>query len=96
MASFQRLIITGEAGFIGSAYVRQQLRCAPNTSIRVLDALTYAGDCVHLLDLGGDVELVGGDVADPTVVAAAVEGCDGVMLVGMPNSMGRRSGNGSS
>ncbi|MBI3325451.1 MAG: dTDP-glucose 4,6-dehydratase [Nitrospinae bacterium] len=38
-----RLLITGGAGFIGSAFVRYLVERHPHYSITVLDALTYAG-----------------------------------------------------
>jgi dTDP-glucose 4,6-dehydratase len=79
MASFQRLLITGGAGFIGSAFVRHRLACAPSTHIRVLDVLTYAGDRNHLNALAGDVEFIEGDIANESTVAAALHDCDGVV-----------------
>ena len=37
------VLVTGGAGFIGSAYVRHRLDDHPEVSVRVLDKLTYAG-----------------------------------------------------
>ena len=37
------VLVTGGAGFIGSAYVRHRLDTHPEVSVRVLDKLTYAG-----------------------------------------------------
>ena len=38
----RRLLVTGGAGFIGSAFIRQRLRVDPEIAITVLDKLTYA------------------------------------------------------
>ena len=38
-----RLLVTGGAGFIGSAYVRRRLEADPQGTVLVLDKLTYAG-----------------------------------------------------
>jgi dTDP-glucose 4,6-dehydratase len=73
-----RILVTGGAGFIGSAYVRHRLATRPDEEVRVLDKLTYAGRRENLEGLDR-CELVVGDVADPAVVAAAVEGCDAVV-----------------
>lgn len=39
----QRILVTGGAGFIGSAFVRNLLEAFPDSHVAVLDALTYAG-----------------------------------------------------
>jgi dTDP-glucose 4,6-dehydratase len=73
-----KLLVTGGAGFIGSAYVRHHLALHPDDEIRVLDKLTYAGRPENLQengDLLGRVELVEGDIADPEAVARAIDGC---------------------
>jgi dTDP-glucose 4,6-dehydratase len=66
------ILVTGGAGFIGSAFVRRAL--APGTSGRIvnLDKLTYAG---HLESLGDALEhprhvFVRGDIGDQTLVNA--------------------------
>jgi len=73
-----RVLVTGGAGFIGSAYVRERLRADPEGSVRVLDKLTYAGRRENLEGLDR-CELVVGDISDPEVVARAVEGCDALV-----------------
>jgi dTDP-glucose 4,6-dehydratase len=45
-----RLLITGGAGFIGSAFVRYMTERYPQYAITVLDALTYAGSLDNLPD----------------------------------------------
>jgi dTDP-glucose 4,6-dehydratase len=75
-----RLLVTGGAGFIGSAYVRARVEGHPDDRVRVLDKLTYAGRPENLGGLpDGRVELVEGDIADRDAVAGAVEGCDAIV-----------------
>jgi len=70
------LLLTGGAGFIGTALTR---RLADKNRIRIFDnlrrnALEKAG--LHTHD---NVELIVGDVRDPAAVERAVEGCDHVV-----------------
>jgi dTDP-glucose 4,6-dehydratase len=75
-----RVLVTGGAGFIGSAYVRHRLERHPGGSLRVLDKLTYAGRRENLSGLDTDrLEFIEGDITDPSAVAAAIEGCDAVV-----------------
>jgi dTDP-glucose 4,6-dehydratase len=73
-----KVLVTGGAGFIGSAYVRKRLEADPEGSVRVLDKLTYAGRPENLEGLDR-CELVVGDIADPKVVQDAIQGCDGLV-----------------
>jgi len=73
-----KVLVTGGAGFIGSAYVRQRLESDPSGSVRVLDKLTYAGRRENLEGLDR-CELVVGDISDPAVVGEAIEGCDALV-----------------
>jgi dTDP-glucose 4,6-dehydratase len=74
------VLVTGGAGFIGSAYVRHRLERHPGDSVRVLDKLTYAGRRENLNGLDGKrLEFIEGDITDPSTVAAAIEGCDAVV-----------------
>jgi dTDP-glucose 4,6-dehydratase len=73
-----RVLVTGGAGFIGSAYVRRRLEDDPGGSVRVLDKLTYAGRRENLEGLER-CELVVGDIADPDVVREAIDGCDALV-----------------
>lgn len=43
-----KIIVTGGAGFIGSAFVRNTLQDKPDMNILVLDSLTYAGKLTNL------------------------------------------------
>jgi dTDP-glucose 4,6-dehydratase len=66
----QRLLVTGGAGFIGSAFVRQRLRADAEIHLTVLDKLTYAGSEENLAEVAGDprMRFVQGDICDAAVV----------------------------
>lgn len=76
-----RILVTGGAGFIGCNLVRHILRARPQTRVRVLDKLTYAGSRENLADVAGDprLEFVEGDVCDEGVVRGALEDVQAVM-----------------
>lgn len=67
-------LVTGGAGFIGSALVRRLLSATNDGRVIVLDALTYAGTKDNLSGLPTDqaarLELVVGDVRDEALLAA--------------------------
>jgi dTDP-glucose 4,6-dehydratase len=74
------LLVTGGAGFIGSAYVRYRLSNHPDFNVRVLDKLTYAGREENLRDLDPErCELVVADIADPEAVRRALDGCEAIV-----------------
>ena len=74
------VLITGGAGFIGSAYVRRRLESHPDFFVRVLDKLTYAGREENLQGLDPDrLELVVADIADPEAVRRAVDGVEAIV-----------------
>ena len=54
---YERLLVTGGAGFIGSCYVRDVLGRRDGTRITVLDKLTYAGNEANLALVREDPEL---------------------------------------
>jgi len=76
-AMAQRLLVTGGAGFIGANFVHWTRQHRPDEQLRVLDALTYAGNEASLS--GTDVELVRGDVADSELVDRLVGQSDAVV-----------------
>jgi dTDP-glucose 4,6-dehydratase len=74
------VLVTGGAGFIGSAYVRHRLDNHPEFSVRVLDKLTYAGRTENLDRLDpGRCSLIVADIADRDAVRAALDGCDAIV-----------------
>lgn len=75
-----KIFMTGGAGFIGSAFVRQVLEREPDVSIIDFDALTYAGNLANLAGIGSERHIfIKGDICDREAVLAAMpEGCDAV------------------
>jgi dTDP-glucose 4,6-dehydratase len=75
------IVVTGGAGFIGSHFVHYILRAKQDTSVTVLDALTYAGNPANLADLEGDPRytFVHGDISDPECVDTVLAGKDAVV-----------------
>jgi dTDP-glucose 4,6-dehydratase len=77
----RRLLVTGGAGFIGSAFVRQRLREDPDIQITVLDKLTYAGSEENLQEINEDrrFRFVQGDIGDAAAVDALAKGVDAIV-----------------
>jgi len=74
----RHLLVTGGAGFIGSAFVRQRLREDDEVKITVLDKLTYAGSEENLGTSRDDPRLrfVQGDICDAAAVDAVARNAD--------------------
>jgi dTDP-glucose 4,6-dehydratase len=70
-----RLLVTGGAGFIGSAFVRFTIDRFPEARIVTLDKLTYAGNLENLAPVMDNPrhEFVQGDICDAAAVRAALE-----------------------
>jgi len=75
MATIDRLIITGGAGFIGANLVHFIREQSPNSEIMVVDKLTYAGNLKYLEGpLGSEkVRFVQADIADSRAMQEAFE-----------------------
>ncbi len=61
-----KFLVTGGAGFIGSAFVRMSLATDPEVRIVNLDKLTYAGNLENLEAVAGDARyrFIHGDICD--------------------------------
>ena len=77
MATFNTILVTGGAGFIGSNFVHYVRAWRPDWRIVVLDKLTYAGNRENLADAEGrpGFHFIPGDICDPVTVRAAMSGC---------------------
>ncbi len=73
----KRILVTGGAGFISSAFIRHLLRATPYEVVS-LDALTYAGNLENLADVRSHERLsfVHGDIRDEELVREVVAGVD--------------------
>jgi dTDP-glucose 4,6-dehydratase len=77
-----KLLVTGGAGFIGSAFVRYVLGHESDTHIVTLDKLTYAGNMENLAPVKGNPRhsFVKGDICDARLVTSILEeGVDAVV-----------------
>jgi len=74
-----RMLVTGGAGFIGANFVHYTLQHHPEYDVRVLDALTYAGDRTTLTPVADWIDFVHGDVCDAELVDRLVAGSDVVV-----------------
>lgn len=76
----RRILVTGGAGFIGSAFARLMTRTYPELQLVVLDKLTYSGNLENLRGVDESrLRFVQGDIADPDAVTEAMDGCDAVV-----------------
>src|SRR5207245_4527419 len=81
MAPLRHLLVTGGAGFIGSAFVRQRLAADPDLRITVLDKLTYAGSLENLAEITDSRRLafIQGDICDRAAVDRAAKDVDAIV-----------------
>ncbi|HEY3007745.1 MAG TPA: dTDP-glucose 4,6-dehydratase [Micromonosporaceae bacterium] len=75
------ILVTGGAGFIGSAFVRSLLAEDAAARVTVLDKLTYSGNRANLDPVAGDPRLrfEQGDIGDAALVDALVPGHDAIV-----------------
>ena len=71
----KNILVTGGAGFIGSAFVRHMVEAYPDYNIICYDKLTYAGNIDNLLSVSDDenYRFERGDVADRAAVRRVLE-----------------------
>ena len=70
----KKLLVTGGAGFIGSAFVRLVLEELPSCEVINFDALTYAGNLENLDGVdNARHEFIKGDICDRDAVLAALK-----------------------
>src|SRR6476620_924845 len=76
----KKIVVTGGAGFIGSAFVRLVLDETSDFEIIDFDALTYAGNLDNLAGLDDKRhKFVHGDICNREAVLSALpEGCDAI------------------
>jgi dTDP-glucose 4,6-dehydratase len=77
----RRFLVTGGAGFIGSAFVRMLLEVIPESEVINLDLLTYAGNLDNLDGLDPvRHKFIHGDIAAPeTVHEILTPGCEAII-----------------
>jgi dTDP-glucose 4,6-dehydratase len=77
----RKFLVTGGAGFIGSAFVRLLLDQLADVLVINLDLLTYAGNRDSLEGLDQDRhQFLHGDIADPEIVAQALaDDCEAII-----------------
>ena len=75
------ILVTGGAGFIGSCFVRHELKKHPDYKIINLDALTYCGNLENLNDVedNPNYRFVHGNICDRTLVRELVNVSDYVV-----------------
>jgi dTDP-glucose 4,6-dehydratase len=78
---FDRILVTGGCGFIGSNFIHYFLNQYSETKIINLDALTYAGNIENLKDLENNprYNFVKGDIRDKNIVDKLMKKCDAII-----------------
>ncbi len=74
-----KLLVTGAAGFIGANFVHYWVNKYPNDEVRVIDALTYAGNIENLTPVIKNIKFIEADINDREKVSEAMKGVDTVV-----------------
>lgn len=92
-----RILVTGGAGFIGSAYVRYVLREHPEDTVTVVDLLTYAGSLENLgtLPADGRFKFIKADICDTQTMNDLVANADAVVHFAAESHVDRSIANAS-
>ena len=74
----KKLLVTGGCGFIGSCFIRYELKKHPDYKIINLDALTYCGNIENLKDIENNPNytFVQGNICDKKLVRELISQCD--------------------
>lgn len=76
----KRIVVTGGAGFIGSAFVRYQLDTYPELHVVTFDKLTYAGNRANLASVDESRHtFIHGDIADYDAIYAAMQNANAIV-----------------
>lgn len=77
----KKILVTGGAGFIGSAFIRHLLRPGNDVAVINYDSLTYAGNLENLTSVQNDPRytFIKGDITDADATLTAVTGVDAVV-----------------
>lgn len=80
MSNISRILVTGGAGFIGSAFARLVADEHPDVHMVVLDKLTYAGNVENLASVpSGRMTFVRGDICDADLVRELARDVDAIV-----------------
>jgi dTDP-glucose 4,6-dehydratase len=77
----KKILVTGGAGFIGSAFVRWVIKNQPGIEVVTYDVLTYAGNLENLKEVETNPRhrFVKGDITDLETATAALAGVEAVV-----------------
>lgn len=73
---FQKILVTGGAGFIGSNFVHHMVAKYPESHITVVDALTYAGNMANLQPVADKITFIEASIIDEAKMDEIVQGKD--------------------